>query len=315
MLPAVLAIHPFLPGAEELADIAIRLLLTLIVAIVVWQLSFLLIGRVERWIARTAAARGQGEQRAHTLAQIFRNLAVVLVFGAAILHALEVFGWNVGPLLAGAGILGVALGFGAQFLVRDVIAGFFILAEDQFAVGDIIVVEGSAATVEAMTLRHTQLRDVNGYVRFVPNGEMKIVTNQSRGWNRVLVDVPIALSEDLEKALAECRSVAATLSADPAWTPRLIEPAQVWGVESLSSPDVLVRLALRGRPGGDAPEAARELRVRLHRALGRAGIRMRSDREIVIRRDPGADHALRGAREAEPGPERPPSDTTQGRAS
>jgi small conductance mechanosensitive channel len=110
-------------------------------------------------------------------------------------------------LLAGAGIVGLAVGFGAQTLVRDVIAGVFILLENQFAVGDIIEIAGKPATVEAVTVRSTTLRDYNGYVHFVPNGEMKIVTNRSRGWNRVFIDVVVAGDQDADRAL-ESRSAA-----------------------------------------------------------------------------------------------------------
>src|SRR6266705_4195962 len=115
-----------------------------------------------------------------------------LITCGALIHVLAVLGWDVKPLLAGAGLLGVVLGFGAQTLIRDVIAGFFILVENQFSVGELIEVNGNAATVEDLTVRCTRLRDFNGFVHFVPNGEMKIVTNRSRGWTRIAVDLPIA---------------------------------------------------------------------------------------------------------------------------
>jgi small conductance mechanosensitive channel len=182
----------------------------------------------------------------------------------------------------------VALGFGAQTLVRDVIAGFFILAEDQFSVGDLIEINGRAATVEAITLRSTTLRDFNGYVHFVPNGEMKIVTNRSRGWQRLAVDVPVATGADLDSALAACRKVTDAMNADPHWRERLMDPIDLWGIESLGPTETVIRLVLRAKPGPDAPEVSRELRRRLHAALTSAGHRYRSAREVVITPDDDA---------------------------
>ena len=117
----------------------------------------------------------------------------------------------------------MALGFGAQTLVRDMIAGVFIIVEDQFGVGDLIEVDGKAATVEELTVRRTTLRDFNGYLHFVPNGEMKIVVNRSRGWNRVAVDVPIAADQDVDRALEVCRRVADAMNAEPEWRERLLD--------------------------------------------------------------------------------------------
>src|SRR5207249_7123236 len=142
------------------------------------------------------------------------------------------------PLLAGAGILGVALGFGAQTLVRDVIAGFFILAENQFGVGDVVEIDGKAATVEALSVRCTTLRDFNGYVHFVPNGEMKVVTNRSRGWNRLAVDLVIPSDQGVDQALDALRRVVERMDAEPAWKQRLLDPIELWGIGTITASDV-----------------------------------------------------------------------------
>jgi small conductance mechanosensitive channel len=277
------ALPPFIPETGKLIEIGLRLAATIVVAFLLLRVVGLLANRGERWLARVSPEDGiHGEQRARTLGQIVRSLGIVLVVGGAIIHALDVLGWDVKPLLAGAGILGVALGFGAQTLVRDVIAGFFILIEDQFAVGDLIEVAGKPATVEAVTLRVTTLRDFNGFVHFVPNGEMKVVTNRSRGWNRLAVDVPIASGEDLDRAFEVCREVASGINQDALWRERLLDPVDLWGVESLNSQEILLRMVLRARPGPDAPEVARELRRRLLSGFARAGIRMAPTREIAI---------------------------------
>ncbi|NOT33799.1 MAG: mechanosensitive ion channel [Candidatus Eisenbacteria bacterium] len=182
-----------LPASERLIELGVRFGVTLLVGLLVRQLLFLLVARVEHWIRSLGHQSDHSRQRAETIGQTLRNLATVMVGAAVILHSLAIFGWDVRPLLAGAGILGVALGFGAQTLVRDVIAGMFIIFEDQFGIGDLVEVNGRIASVEELTVRSATLRDFNGYLLFVPNGEMKVVVNRSRGWNRIAVDLPAAV--------------------------------------------------------------------------------------------------------------------------
>ncbi|MEO5618599.1 MAG: mechanosensitive ion channel family protein [Candidatus Eisenbacteria bacterium] len=274
-----------IPEPEKLAEMGGRVLLTLVAALVAQRLLFLLVGRIENVVRRAGHESVASQQRASTVGQVLRNFITTLVGVSAFAHVLAILGWDVKPILAGAGILGVALGFGAQTLVRDLIAGFFILAEDQFSVGDLIEINGKGATVEAITLRATTLRDFNGFVHFVPNGEMKIVTNRSRGWQRLAVDVPVATGSDLDTALAVCRREAENMNADPHWRERLMDSIDVWGIESLGPTESVIRLVLRAKPGPDAPEVSRELRRRLHAALTAAGHRYRSAREVVISPD------------------------------
>ncbi len=284
----MILIQPLVPDTERLLDSARRIGLAVVVGFLVQRLLFLLVGRIESWVMRARKGGPSAGQRARTLGQILRNLCTVVVVGAVIIHSLSVLGWNVGPLLAGAGILGVALGFGAQALVRDIIAGVFILAEDQFAVGDVIEVNGKAATVEELTVRCTTLRDFNGHLHFVPNGEMKIVVNRSRGWSRLAVDVPVPSGQDIERALDVCEKVAAAMNSDAAWGARLLDPVEVWGVEGLTGAEALVRLVVRTPPGPDAPKAARELRRRLLQGFATAGLRLAAQRDITIHAVPGA---------------------------
>ncbi|HEY6867554.1 MAG TPA: mechanosensitive ion channel family protein [Candidatus Eisenbacteria bacterium] len=294
-MPLVILIHPIIPEPDKLLDMGISVALTVAAAFLMWQLAFVIVGRIEKWMARAAGHSEGGEQRARTLGQIFRNLAVVFIVSGALIHVLDVFGWDVKPLLAGAGILGVALGFGAQTLVRDVIAGFFILVENQFSVGDLIEVNGNAATVEDLSVRCTRLRDFNGFVHFVPNGEMKIVTNRSRGWSRIAVDMPVAAEEDIDRALGVCRAVVTTMNADPAWKARLLEPIDLWGVESLTGSENTIRSVIRARPGADGPQSARELKRRLLVAMGEQGIGTRTTREIFVSALPGQAEERLGA--------------------
>ncbi len=295
MLADIALIHPLLPETEKLADMGLRVGLALVVGFLAQRALFLLVWRSEVWIVRIGRGSEHAKQRAHTLGGIFRSLVTMLVAGAVAIYALGALGWDVRPLLATAGIAGVALGFGAQTLVRDVIAGIFIIAEDQFGVGDLIEVNGKVATVEALTVRCTTLRDFNGFLHFVPNGEMKVVVNRSRGWNRLAVDVPVAADENADRALDVCRRAAAVMSAEPEWQSKLLDEIQVWGIESLGGQELQIRLVVRAEPGSNAHEAARELRRRIHRALVEAGIRLGAQREIGITVVGSQEDALRGA--------------------
>jgi small conductance mechanosensitive channel len=277
-----------------MTDIGLRVGLAVVAGFLFQRLLFLVVGRGEKWIVRVGRGSEHARQRARTVGSIFRSLLTGLVAGAVIIYSLEVMGWDVRPLLGGAAVLGVALGFGAQTLVRDVIAGVFILTEDQFGVGDLIEVSGLAGTVEGLTVRSTTLRDFHGYLHFVPNGEMKVVVNRSRGWNRVAVDVPIAADENVDVALDVCRRVAGALSGEPGWRPRLLDEVQVWGVEALGGQEVQIRMVVRSLPGSDAHEAARELRRRVHRALVEAGLRLGLQREIGISAVGPAEDTVRG---------------------
>ena len=282
MNAAVILIKPLLPGPDGLLDISVRVVLAIVLGWIAQRLIFLLIGRVEAWLVHRSKGTAYAHHRAETLCAILRNLSTVLIVVIVTARIIDVIGWDVRPLLAGAGLLGVALGFGAQTLVRDIIAGIFILTEDQFSVGDVIEVNGKAATVEALSVRSTTLRDFNGYLYFVPNGEMKIVVNHSRGWNRLAVDIPVSTDQDLERAIEVCEKVAKEMNNDSSWRTRLLDPIEVWGVEQLSSAEAHLRLVVRANPGPDATEAARELRRRVVPALLAAGIRLGIQREITI---------------------------------
>jgi small conductance mechanosensitive channel len=283
--PAFLPVLHLVPESEKLAEMGTRLALTALGAFLLMWLGRLLVGRLRPWMVRAGRGRPDSEQRAQTLAQIFGSALTAMVWAGAGVHALAIFGWDVGPLLAGAGILGVALGFGAQTLVRDLIAGYFILIENQFGVGDWVDVNGQPSQVEEVTLRVTRLRGFNGSVHYVPNGEFKTVTNRSRDWSRLMVDVPVGANEDLGRALRVCREAVDGLNADPAWRVRLLEPAALWGVESMAGPEVQLRIAVKSVPGGDAFAVSRELRLRCHEALVAGGIRTGTGREIAITRD------------------------------
>ncbi|MDQ3136578.1 MAG: mechanosensitive ion channel family protein [Gemmatimonadota bacterium] len=201
------------------------------------------------------------ERRGQTIAQLLRSVGRVAVMVIALLLTFNVF-IDIGPILAGAGILGLAVSFGAQSLVKDVISGFFILFENQFAIGDIIEVAGKSGLVEKMTLRVVQLRDAEGIMHVVPNSEIKVVSNKTRGWSRAIVDVGVPYAENVDRALEVLRDEAAQFSTDAAWGSQLDGPIEVLGVESLSDSAVVLRTMLRTQPGSQW-NVAREFRRRI----------------------------------------------------
>jgi moderate conductance mechanosensitive channel len=194
----------------------------------------------------------------------------VVIVTIAILLTFNVF-INIAPILAGAGILGLAISFGAQSLVRDVITGFFILLENQFAVGDVIEVAGKSGVVERMTMRVVVLRDLEGTMHIIPNGEMKVVSNKTRGWARAVVDISVPYTEDVDRALAVVRDEAAQFSTDPVWGLQLDGPVEVLGVESLTDNSVVIRTLLKTQPGSQW-NVAREFRRRLINRFSREAI-------------------------------------------
>jgi small conductance mechanosensitive channel len=210
------------------------------------------------------------EKRGRTISQLLRSVGRVVIITLAILLTFNVF-INIAPILAGAGILGLAVSFGAQSLVRDIISGFFFLVENQFAVGDVIEAGGKGGVVEKMTLRVVVLRDLDGSLHIIPNGEIKVVSNKTRGWSRAVVDISVPHTEDLDRALALVRDEAARFSTDPVWGIQLDGPVEVLGVESLTDNAVVMRTLLKTQPGSQW-SVAREFRRRLKNRFSRETI-------------------------------------------
>jgi small-conductance mechanosensitive channel len=210
------------------------------------------------------------ERRGKTISQLLRSVGRVVIVVIALLLTFNLF-LDIGPILAGAGILGLAVSFGAQSLVKDVISGFFILFENQFAIGDVIEAAGKSGVVEKMTLRVVVLRDVEGAMHVIPNGEIKVVSNKTRGWSRAVVDVGVAYDVDVDRALAVVRDEAAQFTTDKTWGPQLDGPVEVLGVESLGDSAVVIRSLIKTQPGSQW-NAAREFRRRMKNRLDREGI-------------------------------------------
>lgn len=226
----------------------------------------------EREAVGEAGRRGvfgeRRSQRATALATVLGNAASVTIFTIAAVIILGDMGLNLAPVLASAGVLGVAFGFGAQNLVRDFLAGVFILLEDQYGVGDVVDV-GVVGTVEAVTLRITRLRDINGVVWHIRNGTIKAAGNETHGWARAVIDFPVPYQLPVGATRGTLEHAAVALWEEPAWHALILDRPQVWGVENVSADTVLIRVAARTAPQAKV-KVARELRERLKTALDAA---------------------------------------------
>jgi moderate conductance mechanosensitive channel len=220
-------------------------------------------------LEREPLVRSRLEQRARTVASIVNNLAKAVLGAFVLLLALRKVGLDITPLLAGAGILSVAIGFGAQSLIKDFFAGFFIVFENQFGIGDQVTIAGHTGTVERMTLRVTVLRDVEGNVHFVPNGRIDTVTVQSREWARAVIDMTVPYTADLSDALAVTTDVALRYAEEN--PDSVVEPPETLGVQDLGPRGVSLRVVLKTPPGKNLA-AGRELRRRMKLAFDLAGI-------------------------------------------
>ena len=204
----------------------------------------------------------RAEQRAGTVGDVLASLTRGVIMSIAFLLVLSQIGINLAPLLAGAGIAGVAIGFGAQSLVKDFLAGLFILLEDQYGVGDTVTVADQTGTVEDVTLRITRLRGVDGIVWYVPNGEIRKVGNASMEWSRAVVDVLVPYEADMAKVQKAVTEAAADLAADPDWADDLLEEPEYWGVHATSPDGRTVRVVAKVVPVRQAA-VSRELRGRI----------------------------------------------------
>ena len=285
-------------GSDTWADVAEVLVDTPLRIALIWLGAWLLVRLLRRIITRfakglmdsadnlrKARSRAPGvlagptdpsvraRARAATVTSVLRGVVAGVVYLLAVVYSLEVLGVNLGPLIAGAGIAGVALGFGAQSLVRDFLAGTFILIEDQYGVGDVVDLGEAVGTVEAVNLRTTRLRDVNGTVWHVPNGEILRVGNQSQQWARALLDIVVAHGTDVDEALEVLGRAADEVTERSDIAPDVLEAAEVWGVEQLSPVGITLRVVVKTRPGTQW-KVMRALRQAIRAALDAAGIEM-----------------------------------------
>jgi small conductance mechanosensitive channel len=229
---------------------------------------------------RLAEQAERGRQRAQALGTVLRSLVSVVIWSLAALIVLGEFGVNLGPLIAGAGIAGIALGFGAQSLVRDFLSGVFMLAEDQYGVGDVVDLGDAAGTVEEIRLRTTRLRDGEGTVWFVPNGEIRRVANKSQRWARAVLDFEVAYDTDLDVAIRVIKEAADAVWHEQQAATTVLEEPEVLGIEALAGGAVILRVALKVDPG-EQWAVARVARRRIKDALDAAGIEGPMPQQVV----------------------------------
>jgi moderate conductance mechanosensitive channel len=208
-----------------------RILIILIGAWILQALARRLVRLFRLYMSRRSA--GDQVARIETLARVFRNVAAVVIVVVAGMLVLGELGISIAPILATAGVAGIAVGFGAQSLIKDYFNGMFLLLDDQVRVGDVVEVGGKGGLVEEVTLRFVRLRDMEGHVHYVPNGEIKLVTNRTREFATPLIEVGIAYREDPDEAFRVMREVAAALRGDPAWAERIADDLEIIGVERL----------------------------------------------------------------------------------
>jgi len=273
-----------------------RVLVVLVVAFVAVRLINGLITPVIRIAIREqmiGEPKIEVDKRIETLSLVILRTTAIVVGIAALLTALPEIGLNVAPLVAGVGIVGLAVGFGAQNLVRDVINGLFILLENQYGKGDIIEIAGKTGLVEDINLRRTVLRDNDGVVHFVPHGEVKTTSNKTKGFSRVNLNIALAYGADVQQVFDLIDRVGADLGADPIWKDRVREPPRALRVEKLGDAGIEVNVVGMTEPG-EQWAVAGELRRRLMTELPRAGVRLSVSQPVAP--GPATEPNMEGAK-------------------
>ncbi len=258
------------------AQLVIRIGYVLLIAVLLRLIAHRAIRRVTGRAARDSGDgadrtrsllfRERRQQRSTALGAILSNAASLVIFGIAGVIVIGDMGLNLAPVLASAGVLGVALGFGAQNLVQDFLAGICMLLEDQYGVGDVVSVDSTTGTVEGVSLRITRLRDVNGVVWHIRNGTISKAGNESQGWARAVVDFPVPYTHDIPRVRQLMKRTADAMWQEPAWHEIILDEPEVWGVQEVSSDTVLMRVTARTLPLRQW-EVQRQLTERLKLAL------------------------------------------------
>ncbi|HEV2451864.1 MAG TPA: mechanosensitive ion channel family protein [Streptosporangiaceae bacterium] len=258
--------------------VALKIIFVLALALLVRAVTHRIIRRLTTRAATSSGsallpdrAGERRQQRSHALGSILRNTSSIIILGLAGVTILGDLGVNLAPVLASAGVLGVALGFGAQSLVGDFLAGVSMLLEDQYGVGDVVTNGIITGTVEEVGLRVTSLRDVNGVVWHIRNGTIQQIGNQSQGWARAVIDFPVPYNQDFSEIREIMTRVSTGMWQEPEWHSVILEEPKVWGVQSLTSTEATWRLVAMTTPPRQY-EVERELRERIKAALDARGI-------------------------------------------
>lgn len=291
-MKSTLAVEWWVANGPRLAEGALRIALTLVIAVIVRFLLRRLIDRLTRGNGerkprllkplRERAPQALGalvserrEQRAKTIGSVLKSVVTFVVFGVAFIQVLTELGMNVAPILTSAGILGVAIGFGAQNLVKDFLSGMFMMLEDQYGVGDVVDLGPATGTVESVGLRITTIRDTNGTVWYVRNGEILRVGNSSQGFAVAVVDLPLGYGANLASATEVLAKAVGAAADEESLAKDVIDKPQVLGVEKVTPEGITMRVTVKVRPGRQWA-VQRALRAKLMPALDDAGISLKS---------------------------------------
>jgi small conductance mechanosensitive channel len=260
--------------------------LTILLILVVSVVAYYLLGMLTRTLSRRIQAMDGEEdseldRRTKTIFRVVHSTGVVVIISTAVMMILTELGVAITPVLASVGFVGLAFGLGAQSLVKDMIAGLFILIEDQFTVGDVVEIGGITGTVEHMTLRATELRDLYGTVHIIPNGEIRIVANKSRDWSRAIVDVSVTYEEDVDTAVQTLQEIGEAMADHKMMGLLLQEPAVVTGVEGLEDWAVRLRIMVKTLPNAQW-EVQRYLRRQIRLTFAEKGLSLAFPRQDVM---------------------------------
>ena len=264
---------------------ALRVLIIVFIALLVARLLRALTSRLIQSAKSPSRVAQMREQQTRTMAALLYSVGLGIIVGVAVLTALPEFGFNVSPVEAAAAVASLALGFGAQNLVKDLINGFFIVFEDQFVIGDLIQTNGETGRVEHLTLRRTVLRNVAGAMVTIPNGLVGPVANLSRDWSQVFVDVTVPSEEMVGRALTALEKIAGDFRDDADWSPALVDGPRVLGIEALSLDGTAIRLQVR-TVLNRKEDVARELRRRIKLAFEQSRIALSQTYNVSVREVP-----------------------------
>lgn len=257
-----------------------RIVAILLVTVLLVYIARRLISTLERFTA-SHAHDVEAKRRATTVSNVLRKLATILISAIAVLAVFNTLGISILPFLATAGVAGIAIAFGAQSLVKDFFRGFFLLAENQIRQGDVVEIAGKSGLVEDLTLRYVQLRDYEGNVHYVPNGEIGVVTSSSRSYAYAVVDVLIALDQDIAPVIDVMRATAAQLRAHAVYGPHILEDLDIAGVESWNERGITLRARLKVQALEQAG-VRREYLMRLKYAFDAAGIQQPRSTTLLV---------------------------------
>ncbi len=274
------------PLSQWLTTSGIKVFGILVALFVLSQASRWMVRWIEKWIPeKDPLQASEIKKRAQTLGNILRHVFLVLISFVAILMILGELGIQLGPLLATAGIGALAIGFGAQSLVKDVINGFFIILENQYRIGDVIEVAGVSGLVESFNLRRTVLRDLGGRVHTIPNGEIKVVSNLSKEWSRSVLDLGISYREDLDQVFDLLTQIGKELQSEEPYKSAILEPLQILGVEEFGESQLVIRMMIKTVPLKQW-EVGRELRRRIKIRFDEKGIEIPLPHRVLLWGEP-----------------------------